>query len=191
MEGGKTYQVELMVAAPVELSGMVTSARGRPAAGATVHLHPYGVYVSGQDFRVATTDESGRYVIRDGFPGELAMEAYAEGQGHAPPVRVELKAGGSHKQDFRLREPQSVAGRVLLRGSGISTRVRAHRPMGRIDFETTSDEAGRFQFNDLAPGPYWLEAYRPDGSSLNTPRFESPASGVVIELDKKKAQEPG
>jgi len=170
LPGGPDVAVHLTEAASV--SGVVVDAEGEPVPAARVSVLSLRYARRGQrvvsvfwpvECRLQSeTDARGRFRI-DQFPsgatGALIIDAegYAEARSQATApqadARVILVRGGNVTGRV-LRNGQPVAGlRVSAQGAG------SHDGWGAA----TSDEDGKYELRDLAPGPYNLMLDPPEG----------------------------
>jgi EmrB/QacA subfamily drug resistance transporter len=141
----------------VEISGTV-----RPATPTTVTV----IDARGDVVGVAQTDVDGRYRMDALSAGTFTLTAAAAGH---PPVAttVTLDEGRPLVHDVELPNRATLLGTVTAEGSGrtvpdaVATLVDAD---GHVVGTATTDEAGRFGFDDLPAGRYTLTAagYAPD-----------------------------
>jgi protocatechuate 3,4-dioxygenase beta subunit len=155
--------VTLVLPRGSRLSGLVVDASGEPASKASIRIETGGTRAfsfDGNDVD-ATSDAKGRFEVRNAPSGGLSVVASRPGSADSLPLEVEVAAGSS-VEDLRLalRRPARLTGE--LRGDGVTLSGRSISLMpisgGNGWQHTTSDELGRFVFEDLTPGRYRVEA---------------------------------
>jgi RNA polymerase sigma-70 factor (ECF subfamily) len=123
--------------------------------------------------------EDGRFELRLGeneFPLKLAVTA----PGRRPLVRVYEAA----PDEIRLPgDPLSLAGVVVAKGTGLPVPgITVDLEQEGVEVDALTDQAGRFRFEDLAPGPATLKI-----ASGCTPVEETvdvaPGANVTLEVD--------
>jgi len=156
------------------VSGTVVAADGAPASGAVVHLA-----TEDGPFRresETTSDSRGRFELRDVLPGTAWIEARKPGFAASAPSQIEIEPGERHKVQLALQHPLVIAGHVIDPfGKPVAgARVRAGRRNTRVgSLETYTDDDGRYRFDAVDSGPYWVGAYKP-GYAIGEFRTISP-----------------
>ncbi|HEX6862144.1 MAG TPA: carboxypeptidase-like regulatory domain-containing protein, partial [Thermoanaerobaculia bacterium] len=161
----------------VEIRGKVTGRDGKPVAGAEVHAtrELRRVKAAAENGALerkpeAVTDAEGRFAVNDLRRGDR-LDLWVRARGFLP-AEVEGVAAPNAKQVAVVLDPATrVSGRVLdaaglpVAGAGLnlSTETVAEekgllRQARREDTAATSDEEGRFTFEDVRPGRAELQA---------------------------------
>jgi hypothetical protein len=166
--------VEIALDAPSGVQGTVLAA-GAPVAGSHVELvtrdvdHLRGVIgqrwsgVYHGAYHSGTSDSQGRFMIPSDFPRTTYYvrawkDGYAEGiagpvQAGSAPVVVELKSGGALEGRVSLPNSKSPTGIVveLYRSDDWLTAAEGHG-----GFSARLDSDGKYRFEHLAAGPWFL-----------------------------------
>jgi len=160
---------------------VVTTDTADPVRGAVVTLRP----VSGTASSSATTDQNGRFDMRDVPSGTFQFSVRKSGFIMWPPLmaefRVQVKPGETRNLgEIRLMRAGVIAGVVYDRfGEPVGeaalmvdrvTYATPGSPTTGMQRFTTADDLGRFRLYGLAPGTYVLKA----GLANPTGRLESP-----------------
>jgi RNA polymerase sigma-70 factor (ECF subfamily) len=161
---GETTEIAIGIPAGLTYSGVVVDPTGTPVPDAWVEVVPLGR--ADQDAAVmGTTDEAGRFVVRDA-PGASLIGARAAGfaaselqffsarLGNPAEVRIELGARGGMVEGIVVGpEGEAVAGAWVSVGAGAATGIAAR--MGRappLPARVRSDESGRFRAVGIKAG---------------------------------------
>jgi hypothetical protein len=171
--------IEVRLAAPASLHGMVRRSDGAPAPGAEVRV----AAADGRPLAVAVADAGGGYAI-SGLPaGSVSLGAAAgEARGTAGPV--ELPAGGAVRVDLVLGAG-TLAG-VVVDGAGdpvAGATVAAWPEGGSRDLAVTAVTGtdGTFDLRGLPEGIHRVEAVR--GEARGERRGVAPgAAGLRVEI---------
>lgn len=171
---GQTTHVVLGAppAAPVKLYGRVTRA-GEPLREGLVTAVADGGSML-ESLKFASLDADGNYVITLDKPGAYTLlvgrrmgESSAEFHENVPPL-------AEHRADLALPSG-AIRGRVLgddgapLRGVSVRHEQEGRSSLSMFDMgrAATSDESGRFEIGNLAPGAYTLRAGSAFGASAS------------------------
>ncbi|HEY3351224.1 MAG TPA: carboxypeptidase regulatory-like domain-containing protein [Thermoanaerobaculia bacterium] len=160
-------QTEIVFDVGFTLSGRVTRA-SQPLANAMVVANLQG---GGGRQATARTDESGAYVLQGLQEGSYAVSASADPLtgGGASMVRQTVSLTGDQSLDLTFPTAK-VAGLVTDSDTkqpladvtvGLSAPPAANGS-GGVQRMTQTDSTGRFQFTDIAPQAYTLNASKPD-----------------------------
>ena len=144
------------VALAALVSGRITDAAGKPAAGATVTVHQ-----PGQQDRQATAAETGEYVVVlassepcDFFVTTGELSAYSLG--------FQPTAEPHQRLDWTLLDPEKTP--VVLGSAVESGSARAPQfPAGTVVATMLTDDQGNFKFPNVKPGAYQVRAQIPGG----------------------------
>ncbi|WP_375481659.1 carboxypeptidase regulatory-like domain-containing protein [uncultured Jatrophihabitans sp.] len=181
-----------------DVTGTVTGTTQCRAGSSTVRL----LAPDGDELTSTQPDADGNY----SFPGYTAEPGYTVTV-EAPTTptdgctvdgaarrAVDLSAGDG-VADFALRDvvPEPVGGAVTSGGAGVpDVTVTLTAPDGH-ETTTTTDETGRYLFDDNRPGsPYQIAVTPPDGYSAPTalPQFEIVAGRTVPDQDVTLLEQP-
>lgn len=167
------------------VTGSVTNAiTHEPIESVSVLLLPISGSITG-----ANSDASGRFRIPDVKPGDYRLLPSRVGfEGAAKEVRIEA---GADPPPFALKMVPwpAVRGRVLdaERQPVARVRVRAMNPGNApgMKYEVTTDAAGRFALDRLAPGQYHFLATPPLGENATGPMELAPTwfPDVLVQRD--------
>src|SRR5688572_17057930 len=199
-------QAEGLAQAPVRvlLQGRVIErGSGNPIANARLVAAKVGGTV--EDYRTATSDSSGRFVVRDLTPGSYRVHADAAGylrseHGRTPvaPAGTPLvltERGAAPEALVMLTPTGVIAGRVTDRGRPArNVWVRALKATYRdgqrflsVEEYGVTDDRGEYRLFGLTPGSYFISAIpagrpRLDGDALVTQVIPSNANGNRSEI---------
>lgn len=190
--------------AEVEVSGRVEGARGR--TGAVVRVEPQVAALLRELFGpdtvldaplVAPLDAEGRYRVR-GLPGGVPLRLSLRGAGLPEDALASPRAGDVLTRDFAPLAGERLEGRVREGGDGppaAGLTLLLSREAREGDLELPGDVRartlpdGRFRVEGLAPGSWFVRAYRPGWRSLLR-RLEVPAPGPVLLLLEPALTDP-
>jgi hypothetical protein len=157
--------LDLVLGEAGAIEGRVLDADGAPRTGAVVlaSVSDFSRQRPALSYAAAEVDGEGRYTI-EGLPGGmLAVLLFAQGMqtaDSAPDLRlVSLREGGRRTVDFLAQRARARLSGRLLDESGaplggraiwIEADARGGRPASMLSDAT--DDEGRFEFDDLAPG---------------------------------------
>lgn len=187
-KGGKAYKLNLEMARPVTLSGLVVGPDGGAVAGATVSIAPVGARGGSRahDYHSVVTDAVGEFEVTVSRPGRLSAEASAQGYGNSRPVVAKLRPG-SVKDDYllKLETGGHVSGTVVdgARAGLANAMVKAYRSGSRNLPTTRTDDEGNFLLEGLGRGPYEIVAYH-EKAQTRVLGIRPPAEGLEIVFAK-------
>jgi hypothetical protein len=145
------------------IEGSVTnSVTGAPVSGVKVEIHAAGKTVS-----ETTTDAQGAFRIDSVSSGEYTANFNLHGFQQPPsdaaarkPFR--LVAGGPPvRLDAQMTPMGKVSGRVVDADGGAVSKAPVQLLSGSIGYDDTTNEEGKFSFEQVAPGSYRLWAQAP------------------------------
>lgn len=164
------------------ISGIVVDSSGRPVAGVLVRPRPEARR-SPAGSAQSSTRPDGRFRLTGLLPrGTYEIEASRKGIVRAS-TTARTPAPGQPSPEVRIVLPdgKTAFGRVEdEEGRPVAGAALTLRPEVRVDwsepvpepFEAVSDQAGRFEFRSLAPGPYGLRVERAGFSRVDKPGLE-------------------
>ena len=173
---GDRFEVTIELAELGILAGVVVDDRGQPIAGAEVTLSPWGGDLESDDLiaseaaRDQRTKEDGSFRIPLRASGAFDVEVHARKFQPVVEQAVQVLPGRETALNITMLASAEIAGIVLdPRGNPVSgARVLVQgqpSPHEYVSSETTTDEAGRFTIEELAPGRYTVaalaEGFRP------------------------------
>ncbi len=177
------------------LTGRLLDPDGRPLAGVTIHKH-YDINSYPRDAEFPETDAEGRFRALVPVGVALKLEFRA---GQAARNYFEVAADRSDLGDVRLARGIRVKGRVVdaegapVRGVLIATPsvpVQHDQP----NFVEFTDQDGRFETDELAPGRYRVEVgaihLTDAGERSPTPVRDAPGVYLATPLDLKPGGGP-
>ena len=172
---GERSEVTLKLPAGVDVAGVVRDARGAPVAGARIWLTcmtlPWCAMA-----QVAASDEHGAFTVR-AVPKEQSLGATATGKARSDlvdletcdlkqsPVRIELvlgESGGTLVGRVVDEQGNGVVGAVVAVGQNkdlIDTDVTGRYVEKWAPAQATSDDAGSYALEALAPGTHPVEVW--------------------------------
>lgn len=161
------------VASTSVVRGRVTSATGAIIRGAEIRARE----VNGRENRLATTDDTGAYEIRDLLPGSWNVTASKTGfitqqYGQKRPFSAAEPLNVGERQtlqaNFTLGRAGAISGRVLdefgdpVAGARVqvlrSRFVRGRRTLAPTGVGDQTDDTGAFRLYALPPGDYYVGA---------------------------------
>lgn len=159
---GGNAPLDLVVPRVATASGIVTDPAGHPVAQAIVSASSATrtmYWDNGREERSKATDKDGRFKLDNLAPGSLKISAKSEGWAESEDVKLDVAAAQEIEGlTLMLRLGGNIQGEVLD-GTGHADAGR-HISMwgqrGGVNHDATSDAAGRFEFDHLAPGQYEL-----------------------------------
>lgn len=186
-------EVDLHLARPTKLTGLVVDADGRPIPKARVTLHtPRSTYVRGfalpealsRELLSTTTGRDGRFrfdILSDDWQTEFIIEA--EGYAtlrtqHQPDSLYRTYEPGMSDIRFELQEEARICGTVVSETDrqpveGIKVRIARRQSSVPYGFASaTSDRDGRFTIGALPEGKLWMgveTSYVPDAAWVGWP----------------------
>src|SRR5262245_3034407 len=156
------------------VSGQVTDQFGETVPGVeVVSYNPQNQLVE-----QTSTNADGNYAIHDLAPGIYIIRAWPPQGFETPaPARIEVAAGETARQDFRLiplTQAGSISGRVTDQsGAGVNgARVKAIDARDQEAGSFVTGPGGDYKIADLAPGEYTVSVTAPSG-------FQAPQPFVV------------
>ena len=163
----------------LEISGRVVDRTGAPIGGAHVFN---GETRFGMGVQPIDSDADGRFRFAHVPGGETVLTVQAPG--HAPDLRKVVVAAALAPIEFRLEPGRTIQGRVVdARGNPLAEATivadgwRGHRT---LDWSTTSDDEGLFQWTDAPPDAVWIDVMRDGYLRIN--RREVRASGDELAI---------
>jgi hypothetical protein len=159
VEEGKSTEVNAVLTKAGSISGQVTSAaNGAGLNGVKVEIE--GPENTEEDFHQATTEASGRYVVRHLEPGRYEIVVfYAGGEYLSQTVSILLGEGEEHTVNVKLSEGGKISGTVTntYTHAGLEKiSVYAYVPGHGGDSATTNSK-GEFTVTGLPGGAYDVE----------------------------------
>lgn len=169
---GHTTELELSVAAGVQVRGVVVDAQGAPVPTARIWLSRWGGAEEGME--IAAVERDGTFVLRDVPAAENFLAAIASGYRASTLTPVRGPVGSMQEVRIELREPGvALHGHVRhhdgrpAKGTRVLVGLRENKPYSRESvwstsrppFETRCDERGDFRADGLQPSsvvPVWL-----------------------------------
>jgi RNA polymerase sigma-70 factor (ECF subfamily) len=174
---GEPQTLELTIPPGVDVDCRVVDREGAGVAGAEVWLSEFGGGRRG--IVVGRTDTGGWLALRD-LPCEHHALA-ARARGYAPSTQPEFRGPAGWRLEVELVLPgpgASLAGRVQDASgtpiAGVEVLIGAEIPGEVQRVDATSDAAGSFLVNGLAPGPLEIQA--------RAPGYGTAHAEVVVEL---------
>lgn len=149
--------------------GQVRQADGAPVGGATVTL----IDMSGRQADRGRTGADGSYQVRVPRPGMYTLIAAAAA--HRPQAAALHLGGGPVQHDVLLAGAARLAGTVRVAGSGTpvpGATVALADSRGEVLAACGTDDAGRYQFQEVAPGQYTL--------AISAPSYQPSALAVTV-----------
>ncbi len=141
----------------IVVSGRVLDRIGRPITGASVRLGGRSATVD------VTSDALGRFVFRNAPAHENAVTVQAAG--YAAEMQTLNVKTGLPPVEFRLGPGNKILGRVIdSQGRSLPrVSVSAFKWNGyqSLNWQTQTDELGRFRWNDAPSDPIWVIASKP------------------------------
>lgn len=159
--------------------GQVRQAGGAPVSGATVTL----IDMKGRQAGRGRTGADGSYQVRVPRPGMYTLIATAAA--HRPQATaVHLADGSPVEHDVLLAGTARLAGTVRAAGAGTpvsGASVVLADPRGEVLAARSTDDAGRYLFEELAPGRYTLAVSAPSYQPSAVPATVT--DGIQATLD--------
>jgi hypothetical protein len=165
---------------------VVTAGSGTPVRGAEVRVRA----ADGRENRLVTTDNDGRYAVRDLTPGDWGITAskagfisrqFGQDRPFAAPRPLQLAVGERATANLELTRAGVITGRVFdefgdpVAGARVqvmrSRMVRGRRQLTSTGVQDQANDNGAFRIYALNPGDYYV------GASLRL----APAENVVID----------
>lgn len=165
--------VELHLRRPTGLRGKVVDVAGKPVAGAKVCRsrgdEVYGVISIGNSgTTLARSDAEGRFVLDDQPPGPLALRAEHSEHAASADVVIEVVEGVEVPDVvLTLRRGAVVRGVLYRRGerAGADLHVSASAESESAWEMTSTNAAGEFVFERLAPGRWQFNSFGDEGNT--------------------------
>jgi protocatechuate 3,4-dioxygenase beta subunit len=176
-----TESVELRLGTAVWLSGTVTDDAKAPVAGALVTA----IFAPQSRFFEALTDAEGRYQLGPLPPGRIVV--LVAKRGLATSTTGFVLYGSRTRWDFQLSRLRRITGQVLLAKApvaGVEVRASDSFSLAR---STTTDERGRFSFEELVPRGYELDAWHAGHGASAEVVFKEDAKGQDVTLELRPA----
>jgi RNA polymerase sigma factor (sigma-70 family) len=143
----------------LELAGRVFDHEGRPILGARVFR---GSNRSESGVTTAETDADGRFQFAHLPAGETVLTVQAKG--HAADLRKVAVRPDLTSVEFHLEQGRMIRGRVVdslgKPLGGVTIGVDGWRGNRTLDWRTTTDAEGRFQWDNAPAEPVWINITR-------------------------------
>ena len=178
-----------VVTATASVRGRVVDSNGVPVRSAEVRLNN----TDGRDHRVATTDVSGQYEIRDVTPGQWTLRASKAGFVSQSPAQTSpldqerpmaIANGQRISADVVLSRAGAISGRVVdAAGDPLSEMqvmalrvrtIRGRRQLTSAGVPDLTDDTGSFRLYGLPPGSYYV------GAVAGRARFSTETVGMLV-----------
>jgi hypothetical protein len=151
------------------VQGHVRQADGTAVSGATVTL----IDMSGRQAGRSQTGPDGSYQVR--VPRQGMYTLIAMGDAHQPQAAAVYLGGGPVEHDVLLAGAARLTGTVRAFGTGTpipGATVALADSRGEVITARSTDDAGRYLFEELAPGRYTL--------AVNAPSYQPSALPVTV-----------
>jgi len=151
------------------VQGHVRQADGTPVSGATVTL----IDMSGRQAGRSRTGPDGSYQVR--VPRQGMYTLIAMGDAHQPQAAAVYLGGGPVEHDVLLAGAARLAGTVRAFGTGTpipGATIALADSRGEVMSARSTDDAGRYLFEELAAGRYTL--------AVNAPSYQPSALPVTV-----------
>lgn len=169
-----TDQLIIRMQPPARIHGVVRDSNGALIRDVEVAWRPDGDAAKFRqdephEFGVVRSDEHGAFVIAGVPPGSAVLLIAPPGRPTFADGPFEVEAGSTQERAIVLPRGERLTGEIYDHAGrpvvGASLRiVIATEPNGRFLEETTSDDAGAFAFENVAPGRYNLSQVLTRGS---------------------------
>ncbi len=173
--------IELELGRGGSIDGRVVDAEGRPAeaivfvrTAAGVPLHTTGY----------ATAQAGALSIGSLPPGELLLEAFADGRATAEPVRVTVRPGEATAAQLVVVPATTLLVRVEDAAAELAVSIRDARGLEHAHRRLPAGDRGVAwrAFGPLAPGAYTVAITAPDGRSASRAVTLAAAPELALEL---------
>lgn len=180
---GQTYDTTIVLDASAVLRGIVLTADGAPAAGATVRVMIRDS-IKELSRRTATADDYGEFVIEGITPGRLDVDAHLDGRGTSQAVRHTVETGTTIDIELIIGDAATIDGFVVdANGHSVSgARVdclKYGKKLPPVRVESSSNGSFSCAVSD---GPHRIRATHADHGSGTVGQIEAPADGVEVRL---------
>ena len=172
----------------LEIAGRVVDRAGTPIGGAHVYR---GSDRFGMGIPKTDTDREGRFRFIHVPAGETILTVQAPGQ--TPDLRKIVVAGGLAPVEFRLEPGRRIRGRVvdtkgnpLPRTTIVADGWRGYRT---LDWETMTDDEGRFEWTDAPSDSVWIDIMREGYLRINHRELRASGDEVAIIMFRDQAIE--
>lgn len=160
--------------------GQVRQAGGGLVSGATVTL----IDMSGRQADRSRTGADGSYQVRVPRPGMYTLIATAAA--HRPQAAAVQLGGGPVEHDVLLACAARLAGTVRAAGSGMpvsGATVALADSRGEVLEARGTDDAGRYLFDELAPGRYTVAVSAPSYQPSALPVSVTDGAQVTVDAE--------
>jgi hypothetical protein len=160
--------------------GQVRQAGGALVSGAIVTL----IDMSGQQAGRSRTGADGSYRVRVPRPGMYTLIATAAA--HRPQAAAVHLGGGPVEHDVLLAGAARLAGTVRAAGSGTpvpGATVALADSRGEVLGARGTDDAGRYQFEELAPGRYTVAVSAPSYQPSALPVSVTDGAQAIVDVE--------
>lgn len=142
------------------ISGIISDGEGHPIGDASIRLERNGL-----EIMQASSDSSGSYIfVIEGAVGSYDLLAKKD-KGHGRYIDIRLIESKRNTFDIVVTEKKSVSGTLLMldnKTPHVAVPVEAVKD-GKVIARILSDDAGYYQFNNLAEGSYEVRCQALDG----------------------------
>jgi RNA polymerase sigma factor (sigma-70 family) len=168
----------------LDIAGRVVDAADRPIHGARVYR---GGDQSELGVRHADTGPDGRFRFIHVPAGETILTVQAIG--HAPDLRKIILGAGLAPVEFRLDPGRKIHGRVFDKKgiplAGTMVVADGWRGYRSLDWRTTTDDDGRFQWSEAPTDAFWIDVLCKGYLAVRRREFPPTGDELSITLTKE------
>jgi len=171
-KGGEVQKTFYLEGQTARIHGIVKDTRGNPCKGYRVALNVGGNPFGGAQNLTATTDDFGKYEIKNIPPRSYMVIVVRGFFSILEMTSINLKAGDDLEVNFGIEGGVIVVGDVKLNGKGIANAFLTFSPLNpRGQMRTaTTNEKGYYEVSGIVPGKYSVAVVIMNMAEMRNPK---------------------